>query len=83
MVKKAFFIVTVCFCLSGCWDTVDLQDMQYITAIAIDYNEKEKQFEIHGQSINFGNLSVSSAEGQNGNANTWLVYHVEKRYYLR
>ncbi|GAF19224.1 LOW QUALITY PROTEIN: spore germination protein xc [Bacillus sp. JCM 19046] len=70
--KKAFFIVTVCFCLSGCWDTVDLQDMQYITAIAIDYNEKEKQFEIHGQSINFGNLSVSSAEGQNGNANTWV-----------
>lgn len=69
---KALLLIVMCFCLSGCWDTIDLQDMQYITAIAIDYEEEDHMFIVHGQTINFGNLSVSSAEDQHGNGNAWV-----------
>lgn len=64
--------------LSGCWDILDLQDIQYITAIGIDYEDGE--YVVYVQSLNFGHLSViDTSNSSNENLVHGLVKQKEKR----
>ncbi len=62
--KLVLMFVLGAICLSACWDSTDLQDIQYITALGIDYDEDEKDYVIYGQSVDFVQLSVNQ-EGMN------------------
>lgn len=64
--------------LSGCWNSKDIQDLAYITALGLDYVNEE--YVIYAQVLNFSNVakSESSEAGKpvpvwvgRGNGSTW------------
>lgn len=72
--------------LPGCWDEVNLQDVSYISALGIDYQDGEVI--LYGQMINFSSVaktespSTGPAEtwiGQGRGRSTLLAYHDLKR----
>ncbi|WP_099301592.1 Ger(x)C family spore germination protein [Bacillus sp. Marseille-P3800] len=72
--KKCFFLVFLTMItLSGCWDAIDLQDIQYITALGIDYDEESAEYIVYGESINFGQLSVSQEGRQEAESGAWVA----------
>jgi len=53
-------IVVITMNLSGCWDSKDIQELQYITALGIDY--KDDKYIIYGQVMSFSG-GVAKQEG--------------------
>lgn len=51
------FSIFICLLLPGCWDEVNLQEVSYISAIGIDY--EEGQFTIYAQMIYFAAIAKS------------------------
>lgn len=47
--------------LTGCWDALNLENLYYVNAIAVDY--KEGQYEVYVQIVNF-HAMASGAEGK-------------------
>lgn len=58
-VRAAFFsqFVLICMLLSGCWDEVNLQDVSYLTAVGIDYNDGK--FTMYAQMLSFAAIAKS------------------------
>ncbi len=61
LVMKCIVIYLLCISLTGCWDSLDLENMYYVNALAIDYNEDK--FEVYAQAVNFQAMA-SGAEGK-------------------
>ncbi|MED4130420.1 MULTISPECIES: Ger(x)C family spore germination protein [Shouchella] len=59
--------------LSGCWDSFDLQDIQYVTALGIDYDSEEDEYIIYAQSIDFSHLSVSQEGMSEVDSGAWVA----------
>ncbi|WP_078392026.1 Ger(x)C family spore germination protein [Shouchella patagoniensis] len=71
MKKWILSILLSFFMLTGCWDMLDTQDIQYITAIGIDYEDGE--YIVYVQSLNFGHLSViDTSNSSNENPGAWV-----------
>lgn len=49
------FIIMLTLTLTSCWDAKDVQELQYITALGIDY--KDDTFIIHGQVMSFSGIA--------------------------
>lgn len=48
-------IILIMLTLSSCWDAKDVQELQYITALGIDY--QNETFIIHGQVLSFSGIA--------------------------
>ncbi|MDQ6423002.1 Ger(x)C family spore germination protein [Paenibacillus sp. LHD-117] len=55
--------------LPGCWDEVNLQDVSYVSAIGIDY--QDGQMILYGQMLNFASIAKSESPASIP-AETWL-----------
>ncbi|MFS0787605.1 Ger(x)C family spore germination protein [Shouchella sp. 1P09AA] len=73
--KKGFFLVLLLFSISisGCWDATDLQDVQYITALGVDFDEDNEEYVIYAQSIDFGQLSVNQEGTSQAESGAWVA----------
>jgi spore germination protein KC len=43
--------------LSGCWNIKEIQDVNYVTAIGIDFNQERKTFTVFAQILDFSNVA--------------------------
>ncbi|MBD7938453.1 MULTISPECIES: Ger(x)C family spore germination protein [Cytobacillus] len=58
--KKILIPIIVCaLLLSGCWDAKDIVEMQYITAIGIDYNKEKEEYILYAQVVSFAGVAKS------------------------
>lgn len=62
--KKFIIIITLCFCLTGCWDYYELNNVAICTGIAID--KYEDKYEVTYLISNAKKTEVSSKEGEAG-----------------
>ncbi len=63
-------IVVITMNLSGCWDSKDIQELQYITGLGVDY--KDDKYIIYGQVMSFS--GVAKQEGsQTVPTPVWVV----------
>lgn len=60
-VLKWFITFLLLLSLTGCWDSLDLENMYYVNALAIDYIDGK--FEVYAQVVNFQAMA-SGAEGK-------------------
>jgi len=63
-----FFIISVL--LAGCWDNKEVQDINYITALGIDY--KEDQYIIYVQMLDFATIAKQEGTKQTETAPIWV-----------
>ncbi|MEK4966584.1 Ger(x)C family spore germination protein [Cytobacillus sp. FSL R7-0696] len=58
--KKILIPIIVCaLLLSGCWDEKDIVEMQYITAIGIDYDKEKDDYILYAQVVSFAGVAKS------------------------
>ena len=57
--KVKFFIAALVSCLfmTGCTNMKNIQDLTYIVAIGMDYNQETKQYTAYIQGLNFANVA--------------------------
>lgn len=58
------------FALTGCWNSKDIQNMAYVTAIGFDY--EGGKFVTYAQVLNFTNVAKSEAAEVGKNVPTWI-----------
>ncbi|MBA2879244.1 Ger(x)C family germination protein [Anoxybacillus kamchatkensis] len=52
-----FIIFSLSLLLNGCWNIKEIQDINYVTAIGIDFNEEKKEFVVFAQVLDFSNVA--------------------------
>ncbi|MEK3910060.1 Ger(x)C family spore germination protein [Paenibacillus sp. FSL H7-0331] len=67
---KWVLILAVLLLESGCWDSKPIQNMVYVTAIGLDY--EEGNFIVHVQTLNFSNVAKSENFEIGKNVPVWL-----------
>ncbi|MFP7298351.1 Ger(x)C family spore germination protein [Neobacillus niacini] len=55
--KFIFIFITGCFLLTGCTGLKNIQDLTYIVAIGIDYEEEKQEYKAYLQGLNFANVA--------------------------
>lgn len=55
--RVGVFIIVNCLLLSGCTGLKNIQDLTYIVAIGMDYDEEKKEFTVYLQGLNFANVA--------------------------
>lgn len=65
----ALFTVVICFCLPGCWDEVNLQEVNYVSALGVDY--KNGNYELYAKLINFASVAKTDSP-QSNNKEVWI-----------
>lgn len=59
MKKTIILLIVSTFFLSGCWDVKDIVEMQYITAIGIDYDNEKEEYILYAQVVSFAGVAKS------------------------
>ncbi|MFC5700085.1 Ger(x)C family spore germination C-terminal domain-containing protein [Cohnella faecalis] len=54
--------------LSACWDEVTIQDVNYVTALGVDYDAQSEQFTLYVQLIDMSTVAKSEANSATSNA---------------
>lgn len=67
---KWVLIMAVFLLESGCWDSKPIQNMVYVTAIGLDYDEDH--YIVHAQSLNFSNVAKSENFEIGKNVPVWI-----------
>ncbi|SDD25862.1 germination protein, Ger(x)C family [Paenibacillus sp. UNCCL117] len=49
--------------LTGCWNSSDVDDQDYVNAVGIEYRQKEKQYGVYLQLISFSKIAKDPAGG--------------------
>ncbi|MEK3806694.1 Ger(x)C family spore germination protein [Bacillus sp. FSL H8-0547] len=57
MGKAALFILSCFLFLTGCSGVKNIQDLTYIVAIGMDYDEAEEEYVVYLQGLNFANVA--------------------------
>ncbi|MGX1191578.1 Ger(x)C family spore germination protein [Metabacillus sp. SLBN-84] len=57
MGKAALFILSCILFLTGCSGVKNIQDLTYIVAIGMDYDEAEEEYVVYLQGLNFANVA--------------------------
>jgi spore germination protein KC len=57
MWKCVIPIIVACLLLPGCSGLKNIQDINYITAIGMDYDEEMKEYNVYVQGLNFANVA--------------------------
>lgn len=74
MSKRVCFVLTwllISIGLSGCWDNKTIQDINYITALGIDY--EDGNYIIYTQSMDFSTLAKQEASKQSSSENNAVI----------
>ncbi|WP_413381079.1 Ger(x)C family spore germination protein [Alkalihalobacillus sp. 1P02AB] len=50
---KLIFIVLITLFLTGCWDLVDIQDINYVVAVGLDYDPEREVYISYAQMLDF------------------------------
>ncbi|XOS94120.1 hypothetical protein ACLMAB_12700 [Brevibacillus laterosporus] len=64
-------IIPLLFLLTGCWDNKNIQDLNYVTALGIDY--KDGEFIIYTQSLDFTNIAKQEGATTRVNKPIWIA----------
>jgi len=59
---KMLALGVLCFLLTGCWDIKTIQDINYVTALGIDY--EDGQYVIYAQVLDFSNVAKQETGGK-------------------
>lgn len=65
---RCLLTCTVLLLLAGCWDAKEVQRLNYITGLGIDY--ENNKFIVYAQMVNFA--SVAKVEQQTASAKAWV-----------
>lgn len=70
--KSAILLFMICcmFCISGCWDNKNIQDMLYITAVGVDY--KNNLYETYAQTVSFSHVAKAENGGGGGGPTVYV-----------
>ncbi|MCS7461267.1 Ger(x)C family spore germination protein [Paenibacillus doosanensis] len=67
---KASWVLPIVFLLTGCWDSHNVEKVNYIAALGIDY--EKPNYVIYGQMLDFGSVAKQEAAQNREQANIWL-----------
>lgn len=70
MKKLLCLFIIMSVLLAGCWDNKEVQDINYITALGIDY--KEDQYIIYVQMLDFATIARQEGTKQTETAPIWV-----------
>ncbi|KAA0548106.1 Ger(x)C family spore germination protein [Bacillus sp. BGMRC 2118] len=56
-VFRTIGVIICCLCLTSCSGLKNIQDLTYIVAIGMDYDEDKKQYKVFIQGLNFANVA--------------------------
>ena len=70
MKKLLCLFIIMSVLLAGCWDNKEVQDINYITALGIDY--KEDQYIIYVQMLDFATIARQEGTKQTETAPMWV-----------
>ena len=56
----------------GCWDMHDIEDVNYVNAIGIDYSEESRKFTIYAQLLDFSSVAKQETGPSKGPAITYV-----------
>ncbi|MFE0397572.1 Ger(x)C family spore germination protein [Paenibacillus lactis] len=70
MKKPLCLCIIISVLLAGCWDNKEVQDINYITALGIDY--KENQYIIYVQMLDFATIAKQEGTKQTETAPIWV-----------
>lgn len=62
--------VSLSLLLTGCWDNKNIQDLNYVTALGIDY--KDGEFIVYTQSLDFTNIAKQEGASNKENKPIWI-----------
>lgn len=62
--------LAACMLLSGCWDAKELQNVAYVTALGVDYENGE--FVTYHQTLDFANIAKEVVTKPEPKAGTWV-----------
>ncbi|MEK3780600.1 Ger(x)C family spore germination protein [Paenibacillus sp. FSL R5-0810] len=71
--RYVFKLIAVCFLilpLTGCWDIKEVQDMNYVTAIGIDY--EDGQYVVYTQMLDFTKVAKTETGKSDKPAQVWV-----------
>lgn len=57
--------------LCGCWDIKEIQDINYITALGIDYDEEDGNFVLYTQMLDFTSVAKTEAGKSDAPSQVW------------
>jgi spore germination protein KC len=63
-------LALILLALPGCWDLKNIQDINYITAVGIDY--KDGKYLLYAQLLDFSNVAKQEGGGSRQNASIWV-----------
>ncbi|WP_127531107.1 Ger(x)C family spore germination protein [Paenibacillus kobensis] len=69
-VPKLVVVLSAALFLSGCWDKVDLQNIGYVTAMGVDY--EEGQFKLYGEMISFNSVAKTETGSAMPGPKKWI-----------
>ncbi|WP_028548160.1 Ger(x)C family spore germination protein [Paenibacillus sp. UNC451MF] len=67
-ISHGLLVVAIFLLLTGCWDAKEVQRLNYIVGMGVDY--EDSKFVIYGQMINFS--SIAKQEQQNASVRNWV-----------
>ncbi|MDR6550642.1 Ger(x)C family spore germination protein [Paenibacillus qinlingensis] len=70
IIIKTYIVFTILLVVSGCWDSKTIQNMTYVTALGLDY--EEGHFIAYIQVLNFSNVAKSDKLELGKNVPVWI-----------
>lgn len=70
MKRVCILVCLASLLLSGCWDNKEVQDINYITALGIDY--KDEKYIIYVQMLDFATIAKQESSKQTEKAPIWV-----------
>ncbi|MCM3784911.1 Ger(x)C family spore germination protein [Neobacillus mesonae] len=70
---RKLFLIGLCtslFFISGCWDTKEVQSLNFITTLGIDY--KDDQYIAYAQLVDFANIATQEGPSQRNEGKVWV-----------
>ncbi|MCR8629633.1 Ger(x)C family spore germination protein [Paenibacillus radicis (ex Xue et al. 2023)] len=66
--------------LSGCWNASDIDNLDYVNAIGIDYSKEEKQFTVYLQLLSFEKVAKTDTGNKSTSTPAWIGIGKGKTY---
>ncbi|WP_051620285.1 Ger(x)C family spore germination protein [Paenibacillus sp. UNC451MF] len=79
-VRVVFLFLTMGLLLSGCWNSTDIDNVDYVNAIGIDYSNEEKQYQVYLQLLSFDKVAKSEQGMNMSPTPVWIAVGKGKSY---
>ncbi|OAB40200.1 Ger(x)C family spore germination protein [Paenibacillus antarcticus] len=70
ILKRLLISVLALAVLSGCWDSKEIENMAYVTALGFDY--EDGKYKAYAQVLNFSNIAKNESAETGKNVPTWI-----------